>query len=88
MVPEPIENDHVQGPIGLPVSAAVEAVVAGPAGEGLDRADTAQPASAASEPIRSELSPAVISSWAVVSGPNPGRLRMLGASWRVNRSRS
>jgi hypothetical protein len=42
VVPEPIENDHVQGPIGLPVSAAVEAVVAGPAGEGLDRADTAQ----------------------------------------------
>ena len=43
MMPEPVEDDHVQRPIGLPVPAAVEAVVTGPTRGSLHRADSAQP---------------------------------------------
>ncbi|CAM5601106.1 hypothetical protein SGRIM119S_02510 [Streptomyces griseorubiginosus] len=74
------QDDGVQGVVRRPVAAAVEPLAVCAPGGGRDRGDPGQVRDAASERMRSGLSPADVGSCPAVSGPTPNSFSSAGVA--------
>jgi hypothetical protein len=81
VVAEAAKNDNVERIAGATVTGGIEPVSVGASAVGGDRRGAAEVREAASDLIRSRLSPALMSIWPATSGPTPGRASRAGATW-------